>query len=137
VVEAAEHGDRGELTGCGCSSRSEPARARGRLDAQAAMRSSVVVGDILAQDALGVVLAEDEDVIEAVAPERAHQALANRVRHWRSRRREKASHPETTESSTQARVVDAVAVAQQITWRRVADSLDHALRHPRARRGAR
>jgi len=60
-----------------------------------------------------------------------------------------ASHPETTESSTEARVVDAVAVAPQVTWRRVADSFDvapqvtwrrvadsfdHALRHPCARR---
>jgi integrase len=41
-------------------------------------------------------------------PRRPHQALANRVRQRRSRRREKASHPETAESSTEARVVDAL-----------------------------
>ena len=89
MVQAAEDGGRGQLTGCDCSSRSEPARACGRLGAQAAMRPATVIANVLAQDALGVGLAENQDVIEAVATERPHQALANRVRHRRSGRREK------------------------------------------------
>jgi hypothetical protein len=79
-------------------------------------------------------LAEDHDVVKAVTTKRPDQALANGVRQRCSRRREKSSHAETTEASPEARVVDAAAVAQQIAWRRVADSLDHALRNPRARR---
>ena len=79
MVEAAEDGGRGQLTGGGCSSRREPARACGRLGAQAAMRPAVVVADVLTQDALSVSFAEDQYVIEAVSTERLHQALANRV----------------------------------------------------------
>src|SRR5580692_3804627 len=92
-----------QLTGCGCSSRSEPARACGRLAAQTAMRAAVVIADVLAQDALGVALAEDEDVIEAVATECPHQALADRVGQRRSGRREKTPHPEAVESPAETR----------------------------------
>jgi hypothetical protein len=98
------------------------------------MRAAVVVADVLAQNALGVALAEDQHVIEAVATERSHQALANRVGQRRSGRREKAPHPEAAKPHAEARVVDAVAVVQQIAWRRVADSFDHSLRYPRTRR---
>jgi hypothetical protein len=93
VVEGAEDWDRGQLTGCGGSCRSEPARASRRLGAQAAMRAAVVVANVFAQDALGVALAEEQR---------------------RSRRREKTSHPEAAEPITETRVVDAVAVVQQI-----------------------
>jgi hypothetical protein len=79
MVQAAEDGGRDQVTGGGCPTRSEPARACGRLGAQTAMRAAVVVADVLAQNALGVALAEDQDVIEAVATERSHQALTNRV----------------------------------------------------------
>ncbi len=107
-------------------------RARRRLVAQATMWAAMVVADVLVQDALGVALAEDHHVVETVATERPHQALANRIRQSRSGRREKASHSEAAEPGTETRVVDAVAVVQQIARRRVADGLDHALRDPRA-----
>jgi hypothetical protein len=42
---------------------------------QAAMGAAVVIADVLAKDALGVALAEEQDVIEAVATERPNQAL--------------------------------------------------------------
>ena len=48
------------------------------------MGAAVVVADVFAQDAFGVPLAEEQDVIEAVATERPNQALANRVRLRRS-----------------------------------------------------
>jgi hypothetical protein len=70
MVQAAEHGDRGQLTACGCSGRSEPSRARGRLGTQAAMRAAVVIADVLVQDAFGVALAADRHVVETVATER-------------------------------------------------------------------
>jgi hypothetical protein len=64
------------------------------------MRAAVVVTDVLAQDALRVALAEDHDVVETVAPERPHQALANSIRQRRSGRRQKTSHPEAAEPGT-------------------------------------
>jgi hypothetical protein len=70
-MKAAENGGCGQLTGCSCSSRSEPARASGGLGVQAAMGAAVVIADVFAKDALGVALAEDQDVIEAVATERS------------------------------------------------------------------
>jgi hypothetical protein len=85
-------------------------RARGRLGVQAAMRAAVVIADVLVQDALGVALAEDHHVVETVGTERPHQALADRVRQRRSRRREKTSHSEAAEPGTEMRIVDAVAV---------------------------
>ncbi len=63
-------------------------------------------------------LAEDHDVVHAVATKRANQTLADGVSERRPGRREKASHPETTESSPEARIVDAVTVAQQIPMRK-------------------
>jgi hypothetical protein len=101
---------------------------------QAAMRAAVVVAHVFAQDALSVPFAEDQNVVEAVATERPHETLAYRVRQRRSGWRAKAAHPKAAEPPAEARVVDAVAVVQQIAWRRVADGLDHALRDPRARR---
>jgi hypothetical protein len=98
------------------------------------MGAAVVIVDVLANDALGLALVEDQDVIEAVARERPHQALANRVCHRCPGRRKEASHPKTAQPPSEARVVDAVSVVQQIAWRRVADGLDHALCYPRARR---
>ena len=134
VMKAAENGGCGQLTGCGCSARSEPARAGGGLRVQAAMGAAVVIADVLAKDALGVALAEEQDVIEAVATERPNQALANRVRLRRSWRRAEAPHPKTAEPRAKARIVDAIAVVQQIARRFVADGLDRALSDPRARR---
>jgi hypothetical protein len=64
------------------------------------MRAPVVIADVLAQDALGVTFAEDQDVVETVAPERPHQALANSIRQRRSGRRQKTSHPEAAEPGT-------------------------------------
>jgi hypothetical protein len=78
------------------------------------MGAALVIADVLAQDALGMALAEDQDVIEAVATECPHEALANRVCQWRSGRRQKTPHPEAAEPHAKARVVDAVAVVQQI-----------------------
>ena len=98
------------------------------------MGAALVVAEVLTQDALGLALAEDHDVVQAVATKCPNQTLADGVRQRRPGRREKASHPETTEPSPDARIVDAVTVAQQIAWRRVADRLDHALCEPRARR---
>jgi hypothetical protein len=80
VMQAAEQGYRGELTGCGCGSRGEPARARGRLVAEGAVGAAVVVAEVLTQDAVGLALAEDQDVVQAVATKRANQALADSVR---------------------------------------------------------
>jgi hypothetical protein len=76
-------------------------------------------------------LADDHDVVHAVATKRPDQTLAGGVGQRRPERREKASHPETTEPSPEARVVVAVAVAQHIAWRRVAHRLDHAMGDPR------
>jgi hypothetical protein len=126
-MHAAQYGDPDQLAGCDGSCRSEASRARGRLDAQAAMRAAVVIADVLAQDALGVALAEDYHVVETVATERPHQALANRVRQRRSWRREKTSHSEAAEPGTETRIVDAVAVVQQIARGRVGDGLNARL----------
>jgi transposase InsO family protein len=108
------------------------------------MRASVVVADVFAQDAFGVALAEEQDVVEAVAAERPNQALANRVRLRRSWRREEAPHPETAPCFTmppenrrrshdqysleegacspcQGRDQPAVQSAEPGTWRRAAE----------------
>jgi hypothetical protein len=53
VMQAAEQGYRGQLTGYGCGSRGEPARARGRLVAEGAVGAALLVAEVLTQDALG------------------------------------------------------------------------------------
>jgi hypothetical protein len=46
---------------------------RARLCAQAAMGSAVIVAGVLAQDALGLTLAEYHDAVEAIATQGTHQ----------------------------------------------------------------
>jgi hypothetical protein len=84
MMQAAEPGHRGELTGRG-RAPGEPARARGWLVAEAAVGPAVVVAEVLAQDALGMAFAEDHDVVKAVATKRPNQTFANRVRQRRPR----------------------------------------------------
>jgi hypothetical protein len=47
---------------------------------EAAVGPTLVVPEVLAQDALGMALAEDHDVVHAGPPKRPNQALANGVR---------------------------------------------------------
>jgi enoyl-CoA hydratase/carnithine racemase len=113
VVQAAEDWDRCHL-GFVAARAGASQRASRRLSAQASVRAAVVAADVFAQDALGVALAEEQEVIEAVATERPNQALANRVGLRRSGRRAEAPHPKTVEPRAEARIVDAIAVVQQI-----------------------
>jgi hypothetical protein len=76
------------------------------------MGAAVVIADVLANDALSASVVEDQDVIEAVATERPHQALANRVGHRRSGRRKEAPHSKTAQPHAEAPIVDAVSVVQ-------------------------
>jgi hypothetical protein len=50
-----------------------------RLHPKAPMGATVVVGHIVAENALGMLLVLDDDVVEAVSAERADNALRERI----------------------------------------------------------
>jgi hypothetical protein len=86
-------------------------RAHGRLHVEATMGAAVVVADELAQDAFGVPLVADDNVVEAFPPKGADHSFAKRVRLGRSRRREQALGAETFHPLAEPRAVDRVAIA--------------------------
>jgi hypothetical protein len=74
----------------------------------------VVIGEIAGQDAAEVSLAENEHVIQALAPDRADEPLHERVLPWALRRREKLLDPHALHAMPKWLPVDAIAVAEEI-----------------------
>jgi hypothetical protein len=121
VVQAAEDGGRGHLTGCDCSSRSEPARACGRLGAQAAMRAAVVIAAVLAQGCArrGARLTpgRDRDSRDGVSPPGARK-LRSPAALWEARedtapRGRGAARGNARRRCCRGRAADSVAVRRQ------------------------
>jgi hypothetical protein len=106
----------------------------GRLHVKAAVRATVVVADVLFQDALGMPLSQYDDVVEAVPANGADDpfAIGVRFRGARGCGEEPRSQPADTTSEVGA--IDGVPVMDQKPRRElgIGDGLDHALGGPGA-----
>ena len=101
-----------------------------RLHAKPAMWPAMVVPNVLAQDALCVEIVEDDEVVEAISPERPDDPFAKRVRLRGSGRRDQASRAEAFHSPSEVGAIDRVAVVNEEPWRMVlavAHSLNEGL----------
>jgi hypothetical protein len=77
----------------------------------------MIVGEVAGQDAAGVSLAEDEDMIQALAPDRADEPLRERVLPRAARRRENLLDPHALHAAAKLLTIDLVAITQEIGWR--------------------
>jgi len=103
-------GRRGELDG------SEVGRVFLEREVRARL---MVIDEVAVQDAAQVPLAEDENVIQALASDRTDQALHERVLPGAVRRREDFVDPHALHSVPKLLAVDLVTVAQEIGRRGV------------------
>src|SRR3989441_7189614 len=84
------------------------------------MRASpVIVGEVAGQDAAQVVFAENQNVIQTLAPDRADESLREGILPRAVRRREDFLDPQALHSVAKLLAVDQVTVAQEIGGRGV------------------
>jgi hypothetical protein len=75
---------------------------------------AVVIRDVASQDVTQVALAEDDDVVETLAPNRADQAFGERILPRTSSSRENFLDPHTLHALSEGVAVDGVSVAKEI-----------------------
>lgn len=86
-----------------------------RLQVQAPMRAmGVVVGDVLAEHRAEVALVQDDEVVQALPPQRADHALGDRVGTGRPDRREEGRDAQGRSPFPEVAAVDGVAIPQQV-----------------------
>jgi hypothetical protein len=132
VVKTAEDGRRDDA---GIGRRAGWWQVKGaiwRLHPQPAMRPSVVVAQVLIEDALGMALVSNNHVIEAVSAERADHALCECVGLWSARWSQEGTCAQTANTTSEDGAVDRVSVMDQEARRDlgICDGLDHALGGP-------
>jgi hypothetical protein len=76
--------------------------------------SSVIVREVARQDAAQVAWAEDQNVIQALAPDRADEPFREWVLPGAVRRREDFVDPHALQSVTKLLAIDLVTIAQEI-----------------------
>src|SRR2546430_1145164 len=81
--------------------------------------SPVIVGEVAGQDAAQVAFAENQNVIQTLAPDRTDEALGERILPGAVRRREDFLDPHALHSVPKLLAVDLVTVAQRSEERRV------------------
>jgi hypothetical protein len=92
---------------------------------------AVVIAEVASQDATQVALAEDDNVVETVAPDRADKALRERILPGAVRRRKNFLDPHALHAVAKLLAVHLVTVAQEIGWRGVVrERGDDLLRGP-------
>src|SRR5882724_2539056 len=91
MVKASKHRNSDDT--CGIAPPLERSRSRHALSDPLVRPCDVeIVEAVLLQHVLDVPLAEDDDVIETVAPDAAEKSLANRIHEWRLDCRPKNAH---------------------------------------------
>ncbi len=79
----------------------------------------VVVREVASQGTAQVLFAEDDDVIQTLAPDGADEALRERVLPWAVRRRQDFTDAHAPHALPEHVTVDRVAIAEEIGWRGV------------------
>ena len=77
---------------------------------------TVVVDEVVAQQATQMGLVEDDDVIEALAAQGADEAFDIGILPRRPRRRLDFADPQGLDSAGERDPVDRIAVAQEVSW---------------------
>ena len=116
MVQPADFGNRRDLAHPGPLDRSRV----GCILVEREMSSRpVVVREVRGQHAPEVSLAEDEDVIETLAPDRADKALRERILPRTAGRRKDFRDAHALHTMPEVLAIDPVAIAEKIGWRSV------------------
>jgi hypothetical protein len=86
-----------------------------RLKLQAAVRASLIVGQVFAENALGMALVSEENVVGATPPDGADHALRKCVRLGRTRRSDQGPRAKSANSGAEHGALDGVAVMDKET----------------------
>jgi hypothetical protein len=86
-----------------------------RLESQAAVRASLIVGEVLGEDALGMAFVSEENVVGAAPPDGADHALRKCVRLGRTRRSDQGPRAKSANSGAEHGALDGVAVMDKET----------------------
>jgi hypothetical protein len=114
MMQAADHREGDDLPLIGGLS---PAGFGGVLVEREVCPGSVIVLEVLAQDASQVLLAKNDDVVEAVPPNGTDHALAVRVLPRRPRGGEDLLDSHRMHSTNEVRAIDLVSVSDDILRR--------------------
>ena len=87
----------------------------GRVLVEREMRSgAVIVREVRGQDATEVLLAENDDIVEALVPQRADKAFHERILPRAARRREDFRDAHALDTMAERLAEDSVAIAEKI-----------------------
>src|SRR5947208_1414597 len=92
------------------------ARQWGILVQRQVRSSLIVVGRVTAKQMAQMLLAEDNDVIKAVPPDRADQPFAVAVLPWRSRGGRPIADAHRAKPPEEHRAICAVSIANKVAW---------------------
>src|SRR5262249_52596745 len=110
MVEAADFAKRHDPAGL----RPFDGPPVGRAFVEREVRScAVIVREVRGQDAMPVAFAQNEDMIEALAPDRTDEAFHDRILPRALGRREYFEDPHTLHSVPEGVAVDVVAIAEE------------------------
>src|SRR6516225_4992761 len=133
-MKPSEHRYRNDLSSLNASMRRACSRCARRPLSQRSMRAPVVeIADILGQHLLQMTLIEDENVVQALAPDGSHPALSDGVGSRRSDWRANLGNTNIAHPAIECGTVSAVAVMNEKSWRLAIPSaaFDHLLSRPR------
>src|ERR1035438_2060392 len=110
MMQTAEDRDANDWGSFWRPRRGQVSGAVGWLHPQAAMGPAMVVGPVVVENALGMLLVLDDDVVEAVPAEGADHALAEGIGRRRARRSGEESGAESADAAVEVGAVDRVSV---------------------------
>ena len=87
--------------------------AIGGLHPKSAMGPAMVVGQVVVENALGMLLVFDDDVVEAVPVQGTDDPLAKRIGRWRARRCGEVSGAESPDAAMEVGAIDRVSVVDE------------------------
>ena len=120
MMETPKHWCCDDLSCLGASMRRRCRQCAGRTLSNRTMRPPVIeIAHILGQNLRQMALIEDEDVVQALGPDRSHPALGDGVGPRRSERRASLGNTETTHPPIEAGAITVVAVINEKAWRLV------------------
>ena len=112
-METAEDRDSSDWGSLWRTSRGEVSSAVGRLHPQAAMGPAMIVGQVVVENAFGMPLVLDDDVVEAVPAQGTDYRLAERIGRWCARWCGEEPGAESSDAAMEVGAIDRVSVVDE------------------------
>jgi hypothetical protein len=113
MMETAEDGDSGDWSSILRTRRGQVSGAVGGLHPKATMGPAMIVGQVVAENALGMLLVPDDDVVEAVPAQGTDHPLAERIGRWRAGWGGEESGAQSSDAVVKVGAIDRVSVVDE------------------------